>query len=708
MIIKPWSMKTHMRSFVLLLVCLSFSSINAQLCQTPIWGDEFSGNSLDINNWEPQIGDGCALGICGWGNSELQFYKAENATVANDILTITAKRERNRGSKYTSARLRTANMPNSGEWTFGRYEARMKLPAGQGMWPAFWMLPTDPAQGWPMSGEIDIVETIGQQSEFVYGTLHFGQPYPGNRSTQGNILMQPPARWSDDYHVYAIEWDANEIRWYVDNLLYSTKTVADVQPEDWPFDGRNQFHLIVNLAVGGTWGGSVDDKALPQTLLVDYVRVYGGNQANLSGSHLGIPGREMTYQLENGSATGWSVTGGSVVSSSNSSATVIWDAASASTTQTLTASTSNCDVTTNVYVGAAKSVETVLDDYDGTANIQVTSTSGNYVVSGGVLTYTRDSASQYDVIAATTSAIPDAGVFVNAEKVFEIDVNNTDAGLVGKPIIVQLEDSSTATPTNFPGGRHSRYLATIDNANGWQTLTFTLQDRLDGATADSAVDSMAILIDANTFNGDTYVLDNFHIMGEGSGTPNQSPTADISQSCTNLDCSFDGSGSSDPDGSIASYSWDFGDGNSSTAQSPNHSYASAGEYTVELTVTDNEGATNTASVTINVTDEPGGEATNIVISNVATGTQGAGRGKKYGKATITVLDNLGNPAAGVAVTGDFSGTFNETASGVTGSDGTITLLTSSTASGGVSVNFCVSSATGALPLDTGASTGLCQ
>ena len=109
-----------------------------------------------------------------------------------------------------------------------------------------------------------------------------------------------------------------------------------------------------------------------------------------------------------------------------------------------------------------------------------------------------------------------------------------------------------------------------------------------------------------------------------------------------------------------------------------------------------------------MTDEPGGEATNIVISNVATGTQGAGRGKKYGKATITVLDNLGNPAAGVTVTGDFSGTFNETASGVTGSDGTVTLLTSSTASGGVSVNFCVSSATGALPLDTGASTGLCQ
>ena len=124
----------------------------ANTCQTLVWSDEFNGTTLDFNNWEVQTGDGCAEGICGWGNNELQSYQADNLTVANGTLTITAKKQRVQANSYTSGRIRTAGMPASGEWTNGRFEARIKLPDAAGMWPAFWMLPTNPDIGWPMSG----------------------------------------------------------------------------------------------------------------------------------------------------------------------------------------------------------------------------------------------------------------------------------------------------------------------------------------------------------------------------------------------------------------------------------------------------------------------------------------------------------------------------------------------------------------------------
>lgn len=681
----------------------------AQQCQTLVWEDNFDQTSLDTSAWEIQTGDGCdqGAGMCGWGNSELQNYQADNITLANGIMTIEARKQRIQSTKYTSGRIRSANMPSGGEWAFGRFEARMKIPEGQGMWPAFWMLPTDPVEGWPISGEIDIFESTGQSSNVSYGTIHYGQPWPDNKHTGGHIIKQP-GKWSDNFHTYAVEWEAGEIRWYLDNMLYSTKTVADVAPEDWPFDGRNNFHLIFNVAVGGTWGGAVDDSALPQTMEVDYVRVYGGNQPNLSGNHLPAPGSTETYSVVNaGGTTTWSVTGGTI-SGSGSSVDVTWDAASAATTQTLTATSDGCEVSTSIYVAKELATETVLEDYDGTSNMTVTFTNGVYTPGGGVLTYTRDSASQWDVIAANTSAIPDAAPFIVGDKVFELDVNNTDPALVGKEIIIQLEDSSVATPDNYPGGRHSKYNALIENANGLQTLRFMLVERLDTATSDASVDSILFLIDPNNFTGDTYVLDNINILGEVTGGPgNNAPTASFSHSCTDLACSFDGSGSTDSDGTIVSYEWDFGDGNTATGATANHSYALAGDYTVTLTVTDDQAATDVASTVVSVSTG-GGEATLSVVSSVVTGTQSAGKGKKYGLATVTILDDLGAPLSGATVTGNFTGTWNESASAVTDANGVATMLTSTSQSGGVTVNFCVSDVTGTLPLDTTTSTGMCQ
>lgn len=696
----------HTAIFVTTLT-LASQSVIAQQCQTAVWSDEFGGNTLDTNAWDVQIGDGCAEGICGWGNSELQSYQAGNVSTTNGVLTIEARKERIRGSQYTSGRIRTANMPSSGEWTFGRFEARMKFPSGQGMWPAFWMLPTNPVNAWPVSGEIDIFEAVGQTANFSHGTLHFGQPYPNNRNTGGSMLKQP-AKWSEDFHTYAIEWEQGEIRWYIDNMLYSVKTPADLSPEDWPFDGRNNFHLIFNLAVGGSWGGDVDDSVLPQKLEIDYVRVYDANQPNMSGNHLPVPGTTETYTMLNdaGGIT-WSVTGGTIAGS-GSSVNVTWDMASAGTTQTLTTNSGGCEVTTSIYVAPDLSTETILEDFNGASAMSLTFANGVYDTTStpGVLTYIRDKQSQYDVIAYSTAALSDIAPFILGEKAFEIEVTNLDPTLIGKEILIQLENAAVATPDNFPGGRHSKYSAHIKHSSGLQKLRFTLEERLDTNVSDTSVDAFLLLIDSNSLNSDTYILDNIEVLGLGvTPPPNQAPTASFATDCTELTCNFTNS-STDSDGTLISYLWDFGDGNQSVAQSPSHSYSFAGDYTVTLIVTDNDNASAQANSVISVALDGGGDAINTIINSVVSNTIGAGRGQKYGSATVTVTDNLNNPVQGLVVTGDFSGSWSESASGVTDANGVVVLQTASTLSGGVNVTFCVTNVTGGLPLDT--SSGLCS
>lgn len=263
---------------VYLALCLSVfagSSVSAQTCpsDSPIWADEFNGDTLNTSKWEIMLGDGCDYGICNWGNNELQYYQAGNIAVKNGIMAIHAKRQNAGGKQYTSARIRSTAPEKGGSWTTGRFEARIKIPTGAGMWPAFWMLPTSAKTGWPMSGEIDIMEAVGQEDEKVLGTIHYGESWPNNSWTGGEIHKETGA-WSDDFHVYAVEWEKGEIRWYLDGALYSTKTAANMEnPGHWRFE-ENRFHILLNVAVGGNLGGKVDDSMLPQSMQVDYVRVY--------------------------------------------------------------------------------------------------------------------------------------------------------------------------------------------------------------------------------------------------------------------------------------------------------------------------------------------------------------------------------------------------------------------------------------------------
>lgn len=237
---------------------------------TLTWHDEFdgpAGTSPDPARWRPQIGGD------GWGNDQLEFDtdRPENAGLDGDgKLVITARREPYQGRAYTSARLSTQGLFSQ---THGRFEARLKMPVGAGLWPAFWLLGDDlETVGWPACGEIDIVEYRGQEPSFVIGSIHG----PGYSGADNIGKRQPVSRTnlSEDFHRYAIEWSADRIRYFIDDLAYHEVTPANLPPgAKWVYD--HDFFILLNLAVGGSFVGPVGlDVDFPQTLTVDYVRVY--------------------------------------------------------------------------------------------------------------------------------------------------------------------------------------------------------------------------------------------------------------------------------------------------------------------------------------------------------------------------------------------------------------------------------------------------
>lgn len=216
--------------------------------------------------WSFDIG----TGDNGWGNQELQYYtdRTENVTVQNGNLLITARQESFEGSNYTSARLITKN---KFEQAYGRFEARMRLPYGQGMWPAFWMLGADiDTNPWPGAGEIDIMEYRGQNPTIVLGSVH-GPGYSAGEAVSKSYELEND-RFDTGFHVFGIEWGPDYINYYVDDVLYNQITPDDV-PGEWVFN--KPFYILINLAVGGTFVGSPNSETeFPQTMLVDYVRVY--------------------------------------------------------------------------------------------------------------------------------------------------------------------------------------------------------------------------------------------------------------------------------------------------------------------------------------------------------------------------------------------------------------------------------------------------
>lgn len=238
-----------------------------------VWSDEFEYNGLpDSAKWSYDVGDGCP-DLCGWGNNELQYYaerRLPNSRVEDGKLIIEARRDSLGDREYSSARLLTRG---KAAWRYGRIAIKAKLPSGRGTWPAIWMLPEDREYGgWPSSGEIDIMEHVGYEPKRIYATAHTGAYNHMNGTQDTDTLQVPDAEHA--FHEYAIEWSPEEIRWYVNKEHYSTFRNEHKTYEEWPFD--RPFHLILNIAVGGNWGGSkgIDDTIWPQQMQVEYVRVY--------------------------------------------------------------------------------------------------------------------------------------------------------------------------------------------------------------------------------------------------------------------------------------------------------------------------------------------------------------------------------------------------------------------------------------------------
>ena len=253
--------------FLSALLLLSLG-LNSYTQKKLVWSDEFDKNGLpDTTKW------GYDVGGKGWGNNELQFYadgRKENAFVSNGHLVMEARMENYKGRKYSSARMVSKN---KGDWKYGRIEVRAKLPHGKGIWPAIWMLPTQwKYGGWPKSGEIDIMEFVGYMPDSLFGSVHTGlyNHSIGTQKTKG-ISMKDLAT---SFHVYGIEWTADKIDFLIDNKKFFEFKNEHSGTGAWPFD--QEFHLILNIAVGGNWGGKygVDDSIFPQRMEVDYVRVY--------------------------------------------------------------------------------------------------------------------------------------------------------------------------------------------------------------------------------------------------------------------------------------------------------------------------------------------------------------------------------------------------------------------------------------------------
>lgn len=525
------------RLIIYVFIFISYHShINAQ-CPKLVWSDEFEGTTVDLAKWSYQTGDGCDINLCQWGNNELQWYAPDNIQVSNGTLKITAKQQTIQNRNYTSGRIRTIN---KADIKYGRIEARMKMPIGKGIWPAFWMLPTDNVYGvWPQSGEIDIMEYLGHEPANVLGTLHFGNPWPNNSNTSKTFTLSQ-GRFNEDFHTFALEWSENDIKWYVDGYLYSTKTKADLGSLRWPFDQK--FHFLLNMAVGGNLPGNPNSSTVfPQTFEVDYVRVYDlvGAPYLQGNQKVAYTAKNTVYSIANfptGSTVKWTVPqGATIVSGADTKEiTVNWGVTGGKVAATVTTSCGESKYEVIVAVEPKFESSIVLENFDKDARITQISATGTFTDNTATPSpnttnssalcgkYVRNSGQQYDVIFYSTSDITNAGDFATTEKKFYIDLYSTAP--VGTSLILQLENKNLAQPSNYPTGRHSRYTAVTTKQNEWERLVFNFTDRPDANMSNLGIDQLVLLFAPNSFTGHTYYFDNFEIYSKVT-----TPTQDLSK-----------------------------------------------------------------------------------------------------------------------------------------------------------------------------------
>ncbi|MFK7773745.1 MAG: family 16 glycosylhydrolase [Saprospiraceae bacterium] len=509
--------------FIIVLMFFSgLEIINAQ-CPQVVWQDEFEQTSLDDKKWSFQIGDGCDINLCGWGNNELQWYQSDNVEVSNGVLKLIAKEEKVGGKPYTSARIRTLG---KGDWTYGRFEASIKLPSGKGIWPAFWMLPTQQKYGgWPQSGEIDIVELIGSESDKAHGTIHYGKPWPKNASSPKTYSLHEGS-FNEQFHTFAVEWEAGEIRWLLDDYLYSTKRVEDIAPNAWPFD--EDFHFILNLAVGGYWPGAPDaTTSFPQTMEVEYVRAYDGFFPSMSGNRkIEKNSKAIKYTINNapdGSSFNWTLPNEATITHGKGTAeiTVDWGSSDGEVKVLISNDCSSQEITLQVLAENPVAKLFSIEDFDtqgkqlnhtfstGSLSSKIANPASNDINSSKLVgKYLRQKGSRYDVMVFDISDLNPAD-FVKGTHQFFIDIYTKAPP--GTEILIQLEDKNSASGTNYPKGRHSRFHTFTTKQNEWHRLELKFQNQPDSSIKGANVNQFVFLFAPNSNNGDIFYFDNFDV-----------------------------------------------------------------------------------------------------------------------------------------------------------------------------------------------------
>ena len=255
-------MYTRLIYIARIFILFTYASLNAQDVEL-VWEENFNGSDLEMASWNFETGDGCPL-LCGWGNNERQIYTKKNHRVKDGLLYISAKKE---GDRYTSSKITTQGKK---EFQYGKIELRAKLPLGKGLWPAFWMLGSNTKSvGWPRCGEIDILEYVGKEPEYIFTSLHT----PASHGKTINTRKDRVEGIEEGFHTYAINWSAESIEFLIDGNSFYTFSPKIKNEEIWPFD--KPFYMILNLAIGGNFGGpEVDDSIFPQEFVIDYIRVY--------------------------------------------------------------------------------------------------------------------------------------------------------------------------------------------------------------------------------------------------------------------------------------------------------------------------------------------------------------------------------------------------------------------------------------------------
>jgi beta-glucanase (GH16 family) len=457
-------------------------------------------------------------------NNEIQYYtnRLENAIVENGVLKIRTQRENYLGqSRITSARVNTQNKYS---FQYGRVDVRAKIPVGVGTWPAIWMLGGNISSvGWPACGETDIMEHVGRNLNRIYGTLHYPGRSGGN--ADGNSTVIPTA--TSEFHIYSLDWTANWIKIYVDDILVHSVANSNAIPYNHP------FFFILNTAMGGDFGGAVDPSFTNCTMEIDYIRVYDTGYS-ISGADTVLANQIRNYTIENipGVTYNWTVPAGATITAGQgtNTITVNWanQGGNVSVTTTAINPCSNANaIPVNTYglkVKVFGQNSAIYEDYQLTPNIVYNASAGTYSpnianpsisgvnTSSNVGRYVRNGGVQYDTMTFTTT-LNDAADFKSGSKRFAMDVYTSAP--VGTQISWQMENFPKNS-ANYPSGRHSVYAATVQQTNTWHTLLFSLSGTPDVGTLDSEVNRFVLLFNPNSYTNATYFMDNLRSLRENA------------------------------------------------------------------------------------------------------------------------------------------------------------------------------------------------